>query len=66
MNNQSQCNCPAATTNGTRTHEEKCLAHRRGAVSEQGGRVGGEVGTVYGPGGRELELRARKTQDEKI
>lgn len=67
MNNQAQCNCLTPSLNGTKTHEVKCPCHRRGAVSEQGGRVGGEVRTVYGPNGMELQFEggASKIQEER-
>lgn len=56
MNNQAQCNCLNPNLNGTKGHEAMCPCHRRGAVSEQGGRVGGDIGTIYGPNGTKLKV----------
>lgn len=65
MNNQAQCNCPTPNSNQTKGHEEKCPNHRRGAVSEQGGRVGGDVRTVYGPNGTELKFGGGELKDKE-
>ena len=35
-------------------YAQQGLASRRGAVSEQGGRSGGQIGHVYGPRGEGL------------
>jgi hypothetical protein len=54
MNSQWQSNSRATHTSHTSGYEQQALTGRRGAISEQGGRNGGQAGYIYGSLGEYL------------